>query len=105
MTILNVVLRVLVLMILGDSLAHAQSREFNWGHLHVGDCNMDNAKAILRQDGIGRFQADVGTERSIAGDIWHLTLKLIGINGSELESIAMRNSPTLSESATHSLDL
>ena len=58
-------------------------------HASSGDCEMQNATIVFRSDGSGLFTAQVKTNHTHSGDIWHATI--VARNGSNQDLV---NLPT-----------
>lgn len=44
---------------------------YTWGEIKDGDCHQTNGTLTVRNDGSATFDADVRTDKSTFGDVWH----------------------------------
>jgi hypothetical protein len=50
------------------------AKSLNFPHMSSGDCEMQNATITFRSDGTGSFTAQVKTNHTHSGDVWHATM-------------------------------
>jgi hypothetical protein len=74
-----------------------QTKIFNWGSLHRGDCEQDGGKIMFHSDGTGTFTATTLTYHTSSGDIWHASFAAKGSNGATLFSTGTFNSPRMND--------
>ena len=70
---------------------------YNWTHLASGDCEMKDATATFRSNGTATFAAQVKTNHTHSGDVWHTTLTGETATGQTLFSIGTLDGPRMDD--------
>jgi hypothetical protein len=74
-----------------------QTKSFNWGSLHRGDCEQDGGRILFHSDGTGTFTCTTLTYHTHSGDVWHDNFTVKGSNGAAFFSTPTFNSPTMND--------
>ncbi len=82
----------------GDpSAPKANPIDLTFPHIKVGDCELDGATITLNPDGSAVWNAQVKTDHTHSGDIWHATLNLQDIVQNNISSVPTFDSVRMSD--------
>lgn len=82
----------------GDDAPH---KSWNWNHVTVGECNQEEGRLKIYQDGRLQWDAIVWQSRVLTASIWHSTFQLKNSAGQVLYSAGPYHSPMMSPDMAH----